>query len=45
MWASDDKVLCHLTQAVKNTDRFCLTRPFMYYATDTLYSRKGVKTK
>lgn len=45
MWASDDKAPWHIAPAVKNIDSFYSIRPFIYYATDTLCTRKGVKTK
>ena len=45
VWAGDDKAPWHIVPAVKNIDNFYPTRPFIYYATDILCTRKGVKTK
>ena len=45
MWAGDDKAPWHIIPAVRNADSFYPTRPFIYYATDTSCTRKGVKTK
>lgn len=45
MWAGDDKAPWHIAPAAKNVDSFYPTRPFIYYATDTSCTKKGVKTK
>lgn len=45
MWANDDKAPWRIAPAVKDIDSFYPMKPFIYYATDTLCTRKGVKTK
>lgn len=44
MWAGDDKAPRHIAPAAKNVDSFYPTRPYIYYATDTACTGKGVKT-
>lgn len=44
MWAGDDKAPWHIAPAAKNVDSLFLTRPFIYYATDTSCTRSQNKT-